>query len=128
MPEQTPNLRPAPAERFAGVEHLIELGSAVAALRSEPHKGKDGHRQITLFRKGSLRLVLFAFEAGARLAAHRAPGFVVIRALRGTVLVRTESETHELLEGRILVLDPDLTHDVEAVGEADMLLTISMAQ
>ena len=97
------------------------------ALRSESHDGKDGHRQITIFRKGSLRLVLFAFEAGGRLAAHRAPGFVVIHVLRGTVRVRTASEAHQLTASRMLVLDPDVLHDVEAVEEADVLLTVSMA-
>ena len=98
------------------------------ALRSEPHDGKDGHRQITIFRKGSLRLVLFAFEAGGRLRAHRAPGFVVIHTLRGTVRVRTASEAHRLTAGRTLVLDPDVLHEVEAAEEADVLLTVSMAR
>ena len=126
MPGSTRKLRTPPAERFAGSEHSIELASALLTLRSEPHEGKDGHRQITIFRKDSLRLVLFAFQAGGRLASHRAPGFVVIQALRGTVRVRTESDSHELTEGRILVLDPDVSHDVEAAEEADMLLTISM--
>lgn len=126
MTTPTPPLRPAPAERFAGTEHRIELASALAALRSEPHEGKDGHRQITIFRKGSLRLVLFAFEAGGRLNEHRAPGFVVIHSLRGTVNVRTPGEVHQLTAGRTLVLDPDVMHDVEAAEEADMLLTISM--
>lgn len=120
-------LRPSPAERFAGPEHRIDLASALDALRSEPHDGKDGHRQITVFRKGPLRLVLFAFEAGGSLVAHRAPGLVVIHALRGTVRVRTPNETHELTAGRILVLDPEVLHDVKAHEQADILLTVSVA-
>lgn len=119
-------LRPSPSERFAGPEHRIELDSALDALRKEPHEGKDGHRQITVFRKGPLRLVLFAFEAGGTLPAHRAPGLVVIHVLRGTVSVRTPSETHDLTAGRILVLDPEVVHDVKAHEQADMLLTISV--
>lgn len=119
-------LRPSPSERFAGPEHRIELASALDALRKEPHEGKDGHRQITVFRKGPLRLVLFAFEAGGTLPAHRAPGLVVIHVLRGTVSVRTPSETHDLTAGRILVLDPEVVHDVKAHEQADMLLTISV--
>lgn len=128
MPTSTPKLRPPPTERFAGTEHFIELASALTALRMEHHDAKDGHRQITIFRKGSLRMVLFAFEPGGRLAAHRAPGFVVIHVLRGTLRVRTASEAYELTAGRMLMLDPDVSHDVEAAEEADMLLTISMAQ
>lgn len=128
MPKSTHHLRPPPSERFAGSEHCIDLAPAFMTLRREPHDGKDGHRQITIFRKGSLRLVIFAFESGGRLAAHRAPGFVVIHTLRGSVRVRTASEVYQLRAGRTLVLDPDVLHDVEASEEADVLLTVSMAR
>jgi len=124
-PEQ--RLRPAPAKRFAGPEHRVELESELTALRREPHDGKDKHRQITVFRRDSLRLVLFAFEPGGRLAAHRAPGFVVIHVLRGTVRVVTPRESHDLSAGRMLVLDPDVVHDMEAPEGADVLLTVSLA-
>lgn len=118
--------RTPPAERFAGSEHQIDLASAVEALRKEEHGGKDSHRQITVFRKDALRVLLFAFEPGGRLASHRAPGYVVIQALNGRVRVRTQNETHELSAGRILVLDPDVVHEVEAQERADMLLTVSL--
>lgn len=121
-------LRPPPIDRFAGPEHGIDMAAALDALRSEPHDGKDRHRQITVFSKGHLRLVLFAFEAGGHLAAHRAPGFVVVHALRGTVRVRTPNEAYELAAGRILVLDPEVVHDVEAHEEADILLTVSLVR
>jgi quercetin dioxygenase-like cupin family protein len=51
---------------------------------------------------------------------------VVIQALRGSVRVRTQRETYELTVGRVLVLDPEVVHDVEAVDAADMLLTVSL--
>ena len=121
-------LRPPPAERFAGPEHYVELPPVLGTLRSEPHDGKNKHRQITIFRRGELRLVLFAFEAGGRLASHHAPGFVVIHALRGAIRVRTPNKTHELTAGQIVVLDPEVVHDVEAHEEADLLLTVSLAR
>ena len=42
-------------------------------MRGEPHDGKDGHRRITVFREGELRVELFVFEAGGisrRIARH----------------------------------------------------------
>ena len=127
MSSSQDRLRPHPADRFAGPEHRIDLAGALAKLRAEPGDGKRKHRQITVFHKGPLRLVLFAFEAGGKLAAHRAPGAIIIQALGGTLLVRTPHEQHELTAGRILTLDPDVVHDVEARDEADMLLTIALA-
>lgn len=126
VPPTTARLRPRPADRFAGPEHRIALASVLAALRVEPHDGKDRHRQITVFSNGALRIVLFAFEAGGRLAAHRAPGFVVIMTIRGMVHVQTTHEVHELSAGEILVLDPDVEHDVAAQVEADVMLTVSL--
>ena len=128
MPTPDDRLRQPPAERFAGPEHRVELTQVLGALRSEPHDGKDKHRQITIFRRGELRLVLFAFEAGGRLAAHHAPGFVVVHALRGAIQVQTPSETHELTAGQMVVLDPAVVHDVAAHEEADVLLTVSLTR
>ncbi|HEY7234164.1 MAG TPA: cupin domain-containing protein [Gemmatimonadaceae bacterium] len=120
-------LRPPPSERFAGPEHRLELDAALEALRSEPHDGKDRHRQITVFRKGPLRLVLFAFEAGGSLASHRAPGYIVIHVLRGRIRVQTLNQSYELATNQILMLDPEVVHDVQADEQTDMLLTVSLA-
>lgn len=120
-------LRPPPAERFAGPEHQLDLESALESLRREPHEGSDKHRQITVFHKGSLRMVLFAFEAGGALPAHRAPGFVVIHTLRGRIGVKTLNERYELATGQMVMLDPEVVHDVTATEESDMLLTIAIS-
>jgi len=110
--------------RLAGPEHLLDLDAALAALRREPHAAKDS--QITVFHHGPLRLVLFAFEAGGHLREHHVPGVVVMRALKGTLRVRTPLDTYELLQGKILVLDPDVPHEVEARESADMLLSVAL--
>lgn len=128
MPVPDKRLRTPPAERFAGIEHLIDLESALVALRKEPAGSANEHRQITIFRRGSLRLVLFAFEAGGRLTSHRAPGFVVIQALRGSVRVSTSATNYDLNDGQMVVLDPDVEHEVEALEQADILLTVSVAR
>lgn len=105
----------------------MDLGTVLEALRREPQDNKEKHRQITVFHKGSLRLVLFAFEAGSGLPAHRAPGFIVIHTLRGRIHVKTLNDSYELATGQILMLDPEVVHDVTAAEQSDMLLTISLA-
>jgi quercetin dioxygenase-like cupin family protein len=119
-------LRPPPSERFAGPEHRIELAAALNALRAEHHDSTDRHRQITVFHKGPLRIVLFTFETGAGLPSHRAPGFVVIHTLRGRITVKTMNASHDLAAGQLVMLDPEVVHDVTAAESSDMLLTISL--
>jgi len=119
-------LRPPPSERFAGPEHHIDLTAALESLRVEHHDSTERHRQITVFHKGPLRMVLFAFEAGAGLPSHRAQGFVVIHTLRGRITVKTLNDTHDLAAHQLVMLDPEVVHDVTAVESSDMLLTISL--
>ena len=121
-------LRPPPSERFAGPEHRIDLTAALEALRDEEHEGTERHRQITVFHKGPLRIVLFTFEAGAGLPSHRTPGYVVIHTLRGRILVKTMNDSYELATGQVVTLDPEVVHDVTATEPSDMLLTISIGR
>jgi len=116
--------RVRPSERFAGAEHLLDLGAALAALRREEVRGDKGHRQIALVHEGPVRLVLFAFESGGHMKEHAAPGWVTIQVLRGTMRVRTADALHQLTVGTLLSLAPRVRHDVEATEETDMLLGI----
>ena len=122
----TPDVRrrPRPADRFAGSEHALDVREALRALRAEVGPSANGHRQITLVHRGPVRLVLFAFAAGGRMPEHSAPGWVTIQVLRGTLRVQTPDALHQLAEGQILALAPDVPHDVAAREEADMLLGV----
>ena len=119
--------RPRPSDRLAGDERLLDMPVTLQALRAEG-PGAQGHRQIALLHQPSLRLVLFAFEAGGRIKEHSAPGWVTIHVLRGTLLVGTATTRHELRIGMLLSLAPGVKHDVEATEETDMLLGISPEQ
>ena len=71
-------------------------------------------------------MVLFAFEAGAGLPSHRAPGFVVIHTLRGRIGVKTLNNSFVLAAGQVVTLDPEVVHDVTAHEASEMLLTIAL--
>jgi quercetin dioxygenase-like cupin family protein len=124
MTEPEARRRPRPSDRMAAAERAIDLPAAIRALRAEGKASGNGHRQITLMHNGPVRLVLFAFDKGGRLPDHQAPGWVTIHVLHGRLTVRTPDEQHELREGHILTLSPDVSHGVEADAEADMLLGI----
>lgn len=116
-------LRPRPASRMAGAEHTLDLRAELQALRAEP-RSTDGHRQIALIHRGPVRLVLYAFEAGGRIPQHHAPGWVTIHVLRGTLRVEAPDREHVLTEGQLLLLAPNVPHDVDATTESDMLLGV----
>lgn len=123
---QGERLRRAPVDRFAGKAHAFDLAELLAQLRTEDHPAKDGHRQITFFRRAPVGHVLFAFDSGGRLARHSVQGEVTIQVLEGRILVEAEGRDHDLGAGQVLILSPGVLHDVRAPVPSAMLLTVHM--
>ncbi|HEX6250331.1 MAG TPA: cupin domain-containing protein [Gemmatimonadaceae bacterium] len=117
-------LRTHPKDRFAELVRRIDLTEAAAALRAEQHAPVAGHRQIVLVRRGSMSLILFAFEANGVLKEHRADGEVVIQALTGRIEVTAGGSVTVLEAGQALSLASGETHSVRAPEVSDMLLTV----
>jgi quercetin dioxygenase-like cupin family protein len=117
--------RRPPRERFSGTEHVFDLREIATGLRDEDEPVRDGHRQMTVYHKASVSLIVFDFEAGGRLMAHQADAEVMIQAIDGVLEVWTPTRTYRLPAGSLLVLDPGVTHDVFAAEESRMLLTVA---
>jgi len=122
--EPQDRLRTPPVERFAGASHLFDLRAELAELRAEPHKGQDGHRQITILHQAPVAHVLFSFKAGGKLDEHSTNGLVAIHVLEGQLMVRAEGQDNSLTAGHVLYLRPNVPHDVRAIEESAMLLTV----
>lgn len=120
----TERLRQHPEERLASPVELVDLPSRAAQLRAEPHAAVSGHRQIALFRRGPVTLVLYAFEPGGVLKEHRAEGVVTIHVLAGQLDVTVAGTNHRLQPGQLLALAPGVPHTVSAPVLSEMLLTV----
>lgn len=128
MEQGQERLRRAPAERFAGAEHVHDLAAIAGQLRAEAHPATDGHRQMTIAHHGPVALVLFDFEPDGRLMDHVAGGLVTIHTLAGHVRVRTPEGDHDLGAGSLLVLAPGVAHDLHAIVSSQVLLTVHLQQ
>ena len=125
-PDDAARLRPRPAERFAPPAEMFDLAVAALELVAEPGQTHQGHRQMMLYRHGRTSVSLFAFEAGGGLREHKTNGTVLIQSLEGRLTVHAGGEEHDLPAGRLLVMSPGVPHDVTAVLESRMLLTVSL--
>ena len=119
-------MREHPTSRFSGDSHAYNIGEELAILRAEPRPAGGGHRQITMVQRGMVTQVLFAFDAGAELPTHAAHGLVSIQALEGRLMVLANDRDHELTPGCMLVLSTDMPHDVRAIEDSAMLLTVHL--
>ena len=86
-----------------------------------------GHAARTLAKQGTLRLVLLALKANGSVPEHKANGRVTIHTVRGRVQVRAAAGLFDLPAGRLITLDAGERHNVEAVEDSGVLVTIVMS-
>jgi quercetin dioxygenase-like cupin family protein len=127
---ESQRLRQHPRDRFAAPQHHYDLDEVAAKLKQELEAGQAGHRQQTLYKHGPTTVALYLFGHLTRLPPHRAQGVVIMHLLEGHVQVKAgggaESEAHDLHTGQLLVLAPGVEHDVVAMMESRMLLTVCL--
>jgi quercetin dioxygenase-like cupin family protein len=84
--------------------------------------GRLGHS--TVLSSPDVRVVVLTFEAGHVMKEHRAPKTLLMQALDGRLRVTAGGEVTELVPGALLRLEASLTHEVEALEESRLMLTL----
>ena len=124
---------PAAPEVCSAALHLaLPMHAEAAALEGEPTLKQHGHRQKTLFKSSGRTVALFVLDGGASLAEHATSGVVTVQALEGELDVTaggaaTGGVRYHLRAGMLLVMAPDVRHDVRAKSRAVFLLQVSLA-
>jgi quercetin dioxygenase-like cupin family protein len=108
----------------SGALLLFDLDDEIQRLKSE-QPWQAEHTANTIVKYPDLRVVLVALRSGGQLQEHRAAGRISIQSLAGTVRVKVEGNVVDLSAGRLLALDRDVMHQVEALHDSVFLLTIA---
>lgn len=114
-----------PARRLAAPVLTFDLAEEIASLKQEASWVRGDRNARTLVEDSGFRLVLTVLKAGARMHEHRTAGWVSLQGLDGHLRLQAGEHTAELTAGRVVVLEPDLLHSVEAVEEGAFLLSIA---
>jgi quercetin dioxygenase-like cupin family protein len=114
-----------PARRVAAPVLTFDLASEIASLKQEASWARGDRNARTLVEDAGFRLVLTVLKTGARMREHQAPGWVSLQGLDGHLRLQAREHLTELTAGRVVVLEPDLPHSVEAVEEGAFLLSIA---
>jgi quercetin dioxygenase-like cupin family protein len=102
----------------------LDLVRELDNLKREP-EWASGQNARTLVKHDTLRIVLTALKAGHRIPEHQTDGQISIQTLSGRIHVRAGGRTFDLPGGVLLALEHGVRHDVEAIDDSAVLLTIA---
>ncbi len=103
----------------------FDLPKEIAHLHEEEAWLRTGRNSKTLVKQPDFRIVLIALQKGRHIEEHSADARISIHTLCGHVKLQLSDQTVDLPDGHLLVLDRALDHDLEALEESAILLTIS---
>lgn len=98
----------------------VNLNDELSELRAR----KADVNSKTLLKTDTLRIVLVALRAGAKLHQHHADGRLSLQVLEGKVDFSAQNEQCQLTPGMLIGLDAKVLHEVVAQTDAVLLLTI----
>jgi quercetin dioxygenase-like cupin family protein len=102
------------------------LDRELQQLRKEDSWQREtGRSSKTLAKYPDFRIVLILMKSGTRMRQHKAEGRISIQQLKGQVCIHLADRKVTVSAGHLLVLDCGVLHDVEALEESALLLTIS---
>jgi quercetin dioxygenase-like cupin family protein len=104
---------------------MFEMQPTLRALRSDDSYRRSGRLGRTMARSGRLRVVLVALNEGVEVGTHQADSPMTIQVVDGRIGFRVGGESHELNAGQVLFFGPGEAHDIRALEESALLLTIS---
>lgn len=103
----------------------FELQAELHRLRTEDHPWQAGRNAKILVKHPDFRILLIGLRAGTHIAEHRAAGSISVQTISGHVLIRAAGRVFDLTEGQVLALEREVPHDLEALAESAVLVTIA---
>jgi len=104
---------------------VFDLEPQVRELRADESYRRTGRLGRTLARSGRLRLVLVALNDDIEIGTHQADSPMTLQLVQGRLGFRINGESHELRQGQVLFFGPGDAHDIRALEESALLLTLS---
>jgi quercetin dioxygenase-like cupin family protein len=105
----------------------VRLAEHVERLKEESTWRERGRNAITVTKEPGLRLVLMVLGQGTTISEHQAAGPLSLHVLSGSVIFRTGGRAPTVAAGELIVLETAIDHEVYAVEESVMLLTLAGA-
>jgi quercetin dioxygenase-like cupin family protein len=114
-----------PAEQMAASAMDFDLAAELEGLHRERSWTAGERNGKTLVREPDFRVVLTAMHAGTRLAEHEAGARLSIQTVAGHLRLHLPGRVVDLPANHLLALDRSVPHEVEALEDSALLLTLA---
>jgi quercetin dioxygenase-like cupin family protein len=104
---------------------IFDLEARLRELREDDSYRRSGRLGRTLAKSGRMRITLVALNGGIEVGTHHAESPMTIQLLEGTLSFTVAGREHELKAGQLLFFGPGEAHDIRALEESALLLTLS---
>ncbi|MCC6179623.1 MAG: cupin domain-containing protein [Chloroflexi bacterium] len=124
-PGQTSGSPQRPPHNLAKPITVVNLAQETSTLHQEPAWQHGDRNARTLVKEPDLRVVLTTLKRGGVLREHESPGTAAVQTVSGHLRLQIEGQTIDLPAGQMVMLAPDMRHDVEALEDSAFTITIA---
>jgi quercetin dioxygenase-like cupin family protein len=102
-----------------------DLGGQFTKLRADAPIRTHGRDSFTLVKDPGMDVILTVLNAGTHLSKHSAPGPISVLVLEGRIAFTAHGQRLELGPHCLVTLPTHVPHEVEALEESAILITIA---
>ena len=102
----------------------LNVDAELKRLKTEPEWITGEEDGITLAKYPHMRIVLVALKKGKRMREHRVKGPISLFVVSGTIVLIAGESEYQLKAKNIVTLRKAILHDVRAVTDSVIMLTI----
>jgi quercetin dioxygenase-like cupin family protein len=124
MSEASENQTRAERPQSVTLNHY-DLSGQFAKLRADASIRLHGRDSFTLVKDPGMDVVLTVLNAGMHLSKHTAPGPISVLVLKGRIAFTAHGQRLELGPHCLVTLPTHVPHEVEALEESAILITIA---
>lgn len=112
------------ARNVAGPTIDFSIAEEITALKQEPEWLAGTRNSVTVVKTANLSIVLTAVRRGVSLCGHAVDGPITLQVLSGSIRFGVADEPKVLEAGTMIALEKEVSHDILALEDSDLLLTI----
>jgi len=114
-----------PARRLAEPALAFDFTELSKKLRQEHPWLQHGSNAVTLVKQPDFRIVFMLLKAGTFVQEHHARNTISVQTVSGRVRLHLKDRVVDLPGRHLLALGQGVVHDLEAIEESEVLLTIA---